>query len=176
MNQNLPPSVDQQRLNAMLAVRNLERRVKSGANTFYWIAALSIINSLVYIFGGGITFVVGLGLTQIVDGVASGIASGLPSAAAFIRGFGVLINLCIAGVFVVFGIMAGKYHRWAFIAGMVLYALDAALVLVFQDYLAAIFHLFFLYLLFNGLRDLGKLLKVPPRPETTPDFPTSIGS
>jgi hypothetical protein len=176
MNQAPPVSADQQRLNAMMAIATLQRRVKSGANNFYWIAALSVINSFVYIFGGGITFVVGLGLTQIVDGLASGVAGGVPGAAALIRAVGIVINVGIAGVFAFFGFMAGRNRRWAFLVGMLLYALDTVLVLVFKDYLGFLFHLFFLFLLFGGLSALGKLRKVLPPTVTDPGFPKDIGS
>src|SRR6478672_6161125 len=50
-------------------------RVRAGAKWFYWIAALSLVNSLVAIFGGQFHFVVGLGITSIVDALAKGIGS-----------------------------------------------------------------------------------------------------
>jgi len=176
MNQNPSAAADQQRLNAMMAIATLQRRVKNGANNFYWIAALSIINSFVYIFGGGITFVVGLGLTQIVDGLASGVASGAPGAATLIRAIGIVINVGIAAVIAFFGFMAGKNHRWAFVVGMLLYGLDTVLTLVFKDYLGFLFHVFFLFLLYGGLTALGKLRKVIPQTISDPGFPKDLGT
>jgi len=35
------------------AAMNITRAVKIGANNFYWIAGLSVVNSLISIFGGG---------------------------------------------------------------------------------------------------------------------------
>jgi hypothetical protein len=171
MNQNVPNSADQGQLNAMMAVANLQRQVKNGANNFYWIAGLSVINSLIYIFGGGITFVVGLGISQIVDGFASGAASSFPGGAVILKGIGLIINLCIAGIFVGFRIYAAKGQRWAFITGMILYALDAILVIAFGDFFGFAFHLLFLWLLFTGLRALGKLSKVVPQTVSDISFP-----
>ena len=43
----------------------LERRVKSGANWFYWIAALSLVNSIIVMANGQWSFILGLGVTEI---------------------------------------------------------------------------------------------------------------
>jgi hypothetical protein len=176
MNQNLSASPDQQRLNSMLTIASLQRQVRNGANTFYWIAALSIINSFAFLFGLSITFVVGLGLTQIVDGMASGLATSLPASAAILRVAGIFINVIIAGVVALFGFFAGRNQRWAFIVGMVLYGLDAILVIAFKDILGFVFHLFFLFLLFGGLRALGKFRKATSQTISDPSFPKSAGS
>jgi hypothetical protein len=176
MNQNMPNPADQGQINHIMMVANLQRRVKNGANNFYWIAGLSVINFLIYIFGAGVTFVVGLGAAQFVDGFSSAVASSIPSATLVIKGIGLLINLGLAGVFVFFGIFAGKGQRWAFITGLVLYAVDAAFVLAFRDYIGFAFHLFFLWLLFNGLRALDKLRQTVPQTISDPAFPKNIGS
>jgi hypothetical protein len=42
-------------------------RVVNGAKWFYWIAGLSLVNSLVVVFGGNFHFVLGLGITSVVD-------------------------------------------------------------------------------------------------------------
>jgi hypothetical protein len=176
MNQNVSASPDQQRLNTMMAIANLQRQVRNGANTFYWIAALSIINSFAFPFGLSITFVVGLGLTQIIDVLASSVATSMPASATLIRAVGIVFNLIIAGGVALFGLFAGRNQRWAFIVGMVLYGLDAVLVIAFKDILGFIFHLFFLFLLFGGLRALGRYRKATSRTVSDPSFPTSVGS
>ena len=35
-------------------------QLKSGANWFYWIAGLSLINSAIFVFGGNVNFIAGL--------------------------------------------------------------------------------------------------------------------
>jgi hypothetical protein len=71
-------------------------RVRISARWFYWIAGLSLINSAVVIFGGNFHFVVGLGVTSVVDVLAkragtTGIVLDL------------IINGFVAGVFYLFG-------------------------------------------------------------------------
>ncbi len=175
MNQSTPSPEEQQRLNAMMAVATLQRRVKSGASNFYWIAGMSVINSLIYIFGAGLTFVIGLGITQLIDGFAHGLAIRLPGNEILLRGFGLLIDILIAGVFVAFGYFAAKGHKVVFIVGMVLYGVDALLMLAFADWVGFLFHLFFLFLLFGGLQALNKLGTLAPQTVPDPAFPKSIG-
>src|SRR5690349_8489985 len=50
----------------------LERQVRSGARWFFWIGGLSLINTLIAMSGRGLVFIVGLGMTQIIDGFAKG--------------------------------------------------------------------------------------------------------
>ncbi len=49
---------------------NKEAAVKSGANWFVWIAILSIINSVIVTMNGNLNFIIGLGITQIVDALS----------------------------------------------------------------------------------------------------------
>ena len=48
-----------------------ESRLKKGAGWFFWIAGLSILNSIIGLTGGGVNFILGLGLSQIIDAIAS---------------------------------------------------------------------------------------------------------
>jgi len=170
----IPPVTNSQEFTRMVALNKLQQRVKGGGSNFYWIAALSIINSIIALFGGGITFVIGLGITQIIDGFASAFAYEIPNAAIVIKGIGLLLNLLIAGLFALFGVFAIKGQRWAFITGMILYGLDAILVLVFKDFLGFGFHLFFLWLLCSGLQALRQLQATLPPTVPDPAFPKDI--
>lgn len=49
----------------------IENQFKSVANSFFWIAGLSIINSASYLTGSSWHFIIGLSVTQFIDGVAS---------------------------------------------------------------------------------------------------------
>lgn len=42
-------------------------RARTGAKWFYWIAALSMVNSMAAMAGGNFHFIVGLGITSVVD-------------------------------------------------------------------------------------------------------------
>jgi hypothetical protein len=130
--------------------------MKGGANNFYWIAGLSIVNSLISIFGGGVVFVIGLGVTLIIDAITQSVAQEV-GGGFMVLGMGLLFSLIFDAVFAAFGFFAGKGHRWAFIVGMFLYGLDALLMLVFQDWLGFGFHLYFMWGIWQGFAALGKL-------------------
>jgi hypothetical protein len=125
--------------NAALAVS----RLKSGASWFYWIAGLSLINSVVSFTGSGWRFILGLGITQILDGGGGGLGSGGKTVA-------LVLDLMVAGVFVLFGVFAHKAQMWAFVVGMALFALDGLIFLVAQNWIGVGFHAFVLYCLFRG--------------------------
>lgn len=134
----------------------VDPRVKSGANWFFWIAGLSIVNIIIFRLGIELTFLIGLAGTVFVEGFGIALAEELPGSATLVMALTLLAEILVAGIFVVFGILARKGLRWAFIVGMVLYALDGVVWLLFGDYLPAVFHLLGLYGLFTGLRALGR--------------------
>jgi len=119
-------------------------QMKSGASWFYWVAALSLINSIVAFTGKSFRFIVGLGITQFIDGFAGELGGGG-------KGVALVLDLLAAGVLVLFGIFSNKGHSWAFIVGMVLLALDGVILLLAQDWLGVGFHAFVVFCLFRGL-------------------------
>lgn len=141
----------------------LERAVSGGASWFYWIAGLSLVNSAIVLFGGQWNFIVGLGVTQIIDAIASVAAQELGSSASTIaRAVAFTGDLMVAGVFVLFGVFANKRHAWAFIVGMVLYALDGMLFLLVGDWLSVGFHGFALFCIWAGSSANRKLTALTP--------------
>lgn len=139
----------------------LEAKARNGVNWFYWIAGLSLVNSIIFFAGASVTFVVGLGITQLIDGVALGVAEQLPSnSGSIVRIIGLVINLFVAGFFAGAGLLGRKGHRWAVIVGMVLYALDAILFILFKDWLPVAFHALALWGLWGGLKALLDLKKL----------------
>ena len=160
-------------MDSLQALRaELTRRMKNGANNYYWIAALSVINSLIIEFGGSSYFVVGLASTLIVDTIFVEVAKSA-GGSLVVKLIGLAISIFIAGIFVLFGLFANRGKSWAFIVGMVLYVLDSLIMLAVQEWLGLIFHGFFLFGLFGGLRALNELKKLsPPKPI---DFPQNIG-
>jgi hypothetical protein len=163
----------------MNAVTRLSSSTKGGISNFYWIAAMTVINSLANSFGGGIYFVIGLGATLFIDGIAGALAKELVQYAIVIKAIGFVLTAGVAAIFALFGYFGIKGHRWVIIVGMLLYGLDALLMLVFKDWLGFGFHLFFLFGLWNGLRASDQLRKLlmqsSPKPPQT-DFPANIGS
>lgn len=156
------------------AVVELTRRMKSGASNFYWIAALSVINSLVLEFGGSSYFVVGLASTLIVDTIFVEIARSAGEGSLVVKLIGLAISVFIAGIFALFGLFANRGKSWAFIVGMVLYVLDTLIMLGVREWMGLIFHGLFLFGLFGGWRALRELNKLT-KPDVT-DFPQNIGA
>jgi cytochrome bd-type quinol oxidase subunit 1 len=59
--------------------------------------------------------------------------------------------LAVIAIFAVFGWRARQIERWPFIVGMWLYAADSVIYLVFQEFVAFGFHIFWLVFLWMGL-------------------------
>ena len=126
-------------------------QLKSGASWFYWIAGLSLINSIAATAGSDWRFIIGLGVTQVLDGLGTHFGG-----AAKMVTLG--LDLVVAGIFIGFGVFAHKRHLWAFIVGMVLFALDAlVMLLLVTDWLSVAFHAFVLFCLFRGLQGCRNL-------------------
>jgi hypothetical protein len=107
------------------AARNpeLERQIKTGADWFFWIAGLSLINTVMHVTGAGFRFYFGLGFTQVTDEfVTKGGSIGST--------LGMALSVLIAGSFILFGVFARKRQTWGFIAGLVLYGLDGVLLIL----------------------------------------------
>lgn len=138
-----------------------QNRLRSGANWFYWIAALSVINSVLMATETSISFIFGLAATQIIDALAAFIGQDLQlESLNTVRIIGWVLNLLIVGIFALFGVFAHKRKKWAFIAGMILYALDAIAALFVwdkPDILSFAFHLIVIWGLAGGLRAAGAL-------------------
>ena len=127
------------------------KKIKSGANWFFWIAALSFINSL--ILGNSATpvsFIAGLSITQMVDVMVIGFYGEHHVAAT-------CINLFIAGAFVLIGIKAGNANRAAFITGMSLYVADAFIFMYFEAWKEFAFHALAFYFIFKGYKAISEL-------------------
>jgi hypothetical protein len=132
-------------------VQRLAAAAKSGAGWFYWIAGLSVVNSLASFSGTGWQFIVGLGITQVFDAVASH-SAGEGKAVAL------ALDILAAGLFVFFGVFANRRQSWAFVVGMIIYALDGLLLFLAGSLLGAGFHGFVLFSIFAGFTAHRKLL------------------
>ncbi len=127
-----------------------EQIVKNGAGWFLAIAGLSIINSVLTMSGANFHFIFGLGITEIVDAV--GRQSGTTGSA-----LSLVVNLFIAGVFLLFWNFARRGEKWAFLVGMGLYAVDGLILVPFKDFLGVAFHAYALFRIYNGMKGVPVL-------------------
>lgn len=136
---------------------SLDNKIRSGLNWFFWIAGLSLLNTILYSFGTSITFVIGLGVTQIVDGFMDALANEFNTGGGIIRLIGFAIDLFIAGIFVAIGILGRRRYRAPVIIGMAIYTVDGIILLLFQNFLGAGFHALALAGVWNGLKSISEL-------------------
>jgi hypothetical protein len=138
------------------------------ATDFYWISGLSLINMIALAAGWDFSMALGLGATQLIQAFGMvaqdrGVMLGFYAAA-----------LAVMALFAVLGWRARQIERWPFLLGMWLYAADSVIFLIFQDYLALGFHVFWLLFLSAGLtavapiRDARRRLATPGGPDDAP--------
>jgi hypothetical protein len=143
-----PPKVD---------INKLLKTFENGAKWFYWIAGLSLVNSGIHFARGNVSFVIGLGITQIIDAIAMFASEGHPEVSIIFRIIALGFAFIFAGIFALFGRFACKRHSWAFIIGMILYVLDGLLFLLVRDWLSIGFHAFAFICILVGYNALRKL-------------------
>ena len=135
----------------------LEQKLSSGANWFYWIAGLSAVNSFANFFEAQWNFAVGLGITQFFDGLGMFLRSegtATPVLAAIL-----VMSLVVAGLFFVIGVFANRRIITAFVIGIVIYGADSILMLLFMDILGIIIHAIALFFIIRGFLAARQLLR-----------------
>ena len=142
------------------------QQMRSGAHWFFWIAGLSLVNSIAAATGSTWSFLAGLGITQLISGFAAGFSEDL--SAVTVVAF--ILNLFVAGFFVFLGVFAQKGNNWAFIVGLVVYVVDGLIFLMFQLWFPLAFHAFVVYCLLKGLTASRKMteLEAEMTPATQP--------
>lgn len=128
-------------------------RMRRGAGWFITIALLSGINSVLQIFDAKIRFIFGLGITQVVDALARGGGQN-----------GTILMIAVDGVFIVMLILCAKWAKagsqGAFLGGMIAYALDGVLLLLFSVWLDAAVHAYALYMIWQGYAASRELIQM----------------
>ena len=118
--------------------------VLHGADWFFWIAILSVINTLIVYFYQTPNTPVALGLTQWLDGTNVGITSALTPG-------WLVTDILIAAVLAMFGLLARRGNDLAFVVGIFLYVVDAMLTIGMRDFFGFGVHLIGLFFLCKGL-------------------------
>jgi hypothetical protein len=157
MEMNVTPAVEQKNGVQQAALQQL----KAGANWFYWIAAFSIINCLVTTFGGDMYFVIGLGFNHLINGIIYGLAgTDFNDVDTAVKVFALIVNIFVSSGFILLGVFANKRYDWAFIVGMIIYALDGLIFLIISDFLSIAFHALALFWIYKGYSASRKLKKL----------------
>ncbi|HEX3800874.1 MAG TPA: DUF4339 domain-containing protein [Verrucomicrobiae bacterium] len=124
-----------------------------GAQWFYWIAALSIINIVLGLAHAGIQLIFGeLGLASKALELVAGSSGNLNE--------GVAAYIIVSAFFAVFGVFARKGQVWAFIVGALLYVVDGIVVILEPDWIALALHAYVLFRIFMGLKAAMQLKAV----------------
>jgi hypothetical protein len=121
----------------------LERQRRNGALWFYWVAGLSLVNSVVALTGQQWRFIMGLGITQLADALAARTGHGGVTVA--------LTDAALIGAFVLLGRFALRGRLLAFGVGVAFYALDGLIFLAVRDWVGVAFHVFVLVMTVRGL-------------------------
>lgn len=143
-----------EKMNLIQNKLHYESRIKNSAQWFYWIAGLSLINTIILFTGGSLNFIFGLGITQVIDSLAYYMLQDIGNVITYIA---VGADVFIACIFILIGKLAAKRLKWAFITGIVLYALDGAIFLLWADYLSIGFHVWALYSIYLGIPAMKQL-------------------
>ena len=143
------PSATDTREPPDIEILNLKNQVERGANWFFWIAGLSLVNSALFLANIEWGFFFGLGITQVIDAIALEVGD---DASYIARIVAFAFDVIAASVFALFGLLSKKGRCWAFVVGMILYVLDAMLFLVVKDFFGIAFHIFALYCIINGFK------------------------
>lgn len=138
-----------------------QQNARSGANWFYWISGLSLVNSVIFFFGGEWNFIFGLGITTLIDIVAQSLAVDAETGATAYRLAGLVLSCGALSIYVLFGWLAGRGKQAAYVTGMVFYGLDGLIFLAAGDWLGVGSHLFALFGMARGLKALQDLQQMP---------------
>ncbi len=134
------------------------QRRDSGGRWFYWIAGLSLLNAALFAVGSSWGFAIGTAIGFYLQGIFM---------ALFEPGLSWFAHPPVVLLFAWFGREALRGKRWAFVAGGLLYGLDAMLVLLDADWLSLPVHAFAVVAIVNGLRAQGELER-PDGPVVSP--------
>jgi len=131
-----------------LPIEQTVARVRSAASWFFWIAALSIANTVMVQMKASTVMALGLGVTLVIDTIGGMVAF--------------VASVLCAGFFALLGWQARQFKLWPFWVGGVLYAFDALIFVFAGDWIGIAIHGFVLFMLFGGAMSLRTLRKAAP--------------
>jgi uncharacterized membrane protein SirB2 len=117
--------------------------VLSAARWFWWIAGLSLVNTVLFYSGADLSFVVGLGITTLANVF---FADKLAIA--------VVITAAVIGFYFFIGLEAQREKLWAYYLGLLVYAFDGLIYVYFKDWMSVGFHALAIYFIVQGVMRL----------------------
>jgi len=147
---------DFEQMTGLTRIAELRETGCRGANGFFIVAALSFINAITLHLGISRYFVVGLGVTRLVDGVVKGEQNLSAATLAFAVGFAFVVAITVSA----FGWLARQGYVSIYALGMILYLLDGVVFLLMGDFISAGVHagaLFWLWPGFHAFREADEL-------------------
>lgn len=138
------------KLGARVGTSRLVATRNGGANWFFWIVGVSVVNTLVSLLTthpGSLAL--GLGGTLFIDMAISELIakSELPPAA---RAVGLGMDALIFAFYVFCGRQARAGQSWAFLLGGWMFVLDTLLVVLLESWIGVAFHAWAIALIFLG--------------------------
>ena len=140
------------------------RQAQVGGDWFFWVAGLSLANTLLALMHAHFGFFFSLGVTRLAAG--SGAGNWL------------VATVAASAFFAAFGLFARRGQSWAFVVGALFYLLDGLLFLILNRYLEVAAHAYVLFRLFQGFQGARQLAALPvqsayypqsdPPPSSTP--------
>ena len=139
----------------------LENQIKGGTRWFFWIAGASVVNSVIFFAGGSLTSIFGLASNWYIDSLVLALARQYGSGpGSVIRVVGFCLDLFIASIFAISGVLGRRRSNRVVVIGVALYALDGIVFLAFGNWIAVIFHVIALAGLWRGLRAINNLVEL----------------
>jgi hypothetical protein len=127
----------------------------SGGAWFYWIGGASILNSVLNAAGTQLGLAVGLSVTYFIDELARSMSSTVRTPM-----YAFIINIAIAGSFLLIGRAARRGNLGWYAFGIALYLLDGLLFVLVWDFLGIVVHAIAIFGLISGWRAARSLKQV----------------
>jgi hypothetical protein len=120
----------------------------AAASWFFWIAGITVVNTIIFHAGSNRAFMLGLGSGQISDAVGADLGS-------IGKIVSLVFDLIAVGTFVGLGILGGKGKRWALILGVVFYTIDTLIILASKEWLGLALHGYAIMRIWPGMAAQG---------------------
>lgn len=129
---SVPPSSTAGAATSDAQAEELLKKMRNGAGWLYFIAGLSLVNTLLVVFNADRHFGVGMAFTLFVDALAGEILKENPDQVTIVRTIELIIDTFAITACAATGFFCMRGHRWAFIVALALYGLDTLLSLLFM--------------------------------------------